>query len=294
MTQEIVKYTNLLDLIPSVRDAVISPCTKRSYASSLAAFIKWNDGAELTRPRVLEYRQSLLDRGLASASVNLALCAIRKLAEEAALQGYLDERTAYQIRDIAKIPNAGRRFGNWLSQEQLVEMLMKPDQSTLTGQRDFLLLGLMAGCGLRIAEVCALTTDHIQRRECRMAILDFMGKGRKLRTVALPQWLEGPTSSWIERIGHGPLIRQMDRLGEPTPLALHDRRARRIIVRYAEIIGVKCAPHDLRRTFALTAMVNGANLESIRQALGHATLVTTSRYVESGMALKKPACDFVL
>lgn len=285
---------DILDLIPAIRDSVMSPRSKHLYTKELAQFIAWNGGRELERTRVLEYRQYLLDKGYAPASVNLALTAIRRLAEEAEAQNCLSERTARQILAIEGLPNRGVKFGNWLTQEQAVKLLAVSDQSTNKGLRDFVALGLLLGCGLRSDEAVSVRIDQVVERGDRLVLLDILGKGRKYRTVPVPRWLEEPLLDWITR-GEGVyVIRRvwkddvLDARGM-TSTALAYR-----IVALAEAIGVKCSPHDLRRTNAALAVLNGANIEAVRQALGHESLTTTTRYVASALSLANPACDFVL
>lgn len=287
----------ILDLIPAIRDSLMSPRSKVVYTKALADFLAWNAGHELERTRVLEYRQHMLDEGYAPSTVNIALTAIRRLAEEAEAQGCLSERVAKQIANIQGTPKRGVKFGNWLTEEQALELLSAPDQSTNKGMRDFIVLGLLLGCGLRSDEAVRALIDQVVMRDGRMVLLDILGKGGKFRTVVIPRWLEEPLQEWRRRcleVGGVHIVRRvwrrdvLDSAGMThTALAYH-------IVELAKSIGVKCSPHDLRRTFAATALFNGANLEAVRQALGHASLTTTTRYVASALALRDPACDYLL
>lgn len=289
-----VDKRNILDLIPAIRDSVMSPRSKAIYTRALADFIAWNQGHELERTRVLSYRQYMLDQGKAPATVNLALTAIRRLAEEAEAQEMLSERVARQICAIQGIPNRGVKFGNWLTAEQALEILSAPDQRTNKGLRDFVALGLLLGCGLRADEAVRLRIDQVVEREGRLVLLDILGKGRKFRTVVVPRWLEAPLLDWITR-GEGTFVIRCVRKGDGLESAGMTTTALAYgIVRLAKSIGVQCSPHDLRRTFAATALCNGANLEAVRQALGHESLTTTTRYVASALSLRNPACDFVM
>ncbi len=288
-------FDAILDLLPTVRDSVISPNSKRAYYRSLLDFVRWNAGAELGRSRVLEYRQHLIDGGSASSTINLALSAIRKLAEEAECRGYIDERTMRQIRSIESVSSRGVRFGNWLTEDKALELLMLPDQNTPAGLRDFLLLGMLMGCGMRREEAAVVLCTQVVERDGRMVVMDYEGKGRKLRTSVLPRWMEAPVRRWIKAIGReGYLLRPVYRGGAVGETKLSGEGVRLIVHRYTKMIGVEAAPHDLRRTFALQALEGGADIEAVRQALGHASLATTTRYVSSSDALRNPACDFVL
>lgn len=285
----------ILDLVPAIRDSVMSQRSKIIYTKELAQFIAWNKGHELERTRVLEYRQHLLDLGKAPATVNLALTAIRRLAEEAEAQGCLDDRKARQILAITGLPNRGVKFGNWLSQDQALELLTVPDQKTNKGLRDFVALGLLLGCGLRSDEAVRVRIDQIAERDGRTVLLDILGKGHKFRTVVVPRWLEAPLREWISicRVGET-IIRRVRKDDVIAPQGMSTTALAKHCAELAAAIGAKCSPHDFRRTHAAVAVLNGASIEAVRQALGHESLATTTRYVASALSLKNPACDFVL
>ena len=62
---------------------------------------------------------------------------------------------------------------------------------------------------------------------------------------------------------------------------------------YGELIGVSIGPHDLRRTFGKLAHKGNAPLEQIQLALGHASLVTTERYLGVRQNLNDAPCDYL-
>lgn len=291
--QELIR-ADLSALLPSVRDAVISPRTKRAYYAALREFIEFNGGGELGHTSVLAFRQHLVDRGLASASVNLALSAVRKLADEAERQGLISERTWRQIKGVQGMRSRGVSTGNWLTEEQALALLTAPDQSTAAGRRDFVLLGLLIGCGMRREEAINVRCEQAVERCGRLVLLDVEGKGRKIRTLAVPKWLDQPLRDWMAEIrDRGTIVRRIWRGGEIADDGVTGEAVRQIVGRYCQQLGIKAAPHDLRRTFALQALDGGATVESVRQALGHTSLATTTRYVASVDALRNPACDFM-
>lgn len=82
-------------IVDLVIDSVTSPHSKRAYRRQIEGFLQWYDGVGrpgFTKGTVNKYRAALLEQGQSAASVNLALSAIRKLATEAADNGYLDPR----------------------------------------------------------------------------------------------------------------------------------------------------------------------------------------------------------
>jgi integrase/recombinase XerD len=96
-----------------------------------------------------ESRTYLLELGLSSATVNLRLAPVRRLAREMADNGFLAPETAAAITRVLGAARHGARRGNWLTREQANDLLNASDPRTLIGKRDRALLALLVGCGLR-------------------------------------------------------------------------------------------------------------------------------------------------
>jgi hypothetical protein len=105
-------------------------------------FAWWEDEGRpaFLRSTVQKYRAHLEARGLAPASVNQQLSALRELAREAAYNGLLDPVAAQGIRDVRGARVEGTRTGNWLTQRQAEALINRPDPATLRG-------GATAPCG---------------------------------------------------------------------------------------------------------------------------------------------------
>ena len=87
-------------------------------------------------------------------------------------------------------------MGNWLTKEQARELLMVPTRNTLKGERDYAILALLVGCGLRRRELAGLDVENIQMRENRWVLADLRGKGGRIRTVAVPVWVKNGVNVW--------------------------------------------------------------------------------------------------
>src|SRR5215467_1492523 len=101
-------------------DAVSSAHSKRAYEKALQDFLAWYSAEArppLSRAIVQQYRTVLESAGLAPASINLRLSAIRKLATEAAENGLLDRSVAQGIVYLKGVHQSGGRAGNWLDKE---------------------------------------------------------------------------------------------------------------------------------------------------------------------------------
>jgi integrase/recombinase XerD len=293
-------WTVIVDLVV---DGVTSPHSKRAYRRQIEGFLEWYDGAGrpgFTKGTVNRYRAALLEKGQSAASVNLALSAIRKLAAEAADNGYLDPTAAAGVERVPGVSRRGVRTGNWLICEQAQRLIDVPDVTTLKGLRDRAILAVMVGGGLRRAEVARLAWGDVQMREARWVIVDLVGKGNRVRTVPIPSWVKVALDAWREglamAIGVWPdeerrVFVSINKGGaisgeELTPQAVYN-----VVAQYAEEAGLQVAAHDLRRTFAKLAHKGGAALDQIQLTLGHSSIRTTEQYLGVEQNLTQAPCD---
>jgi integrase len=212
------------------------------------------------------------------------MSAIRKLAAEAADNGLLAAELAAGIRRVKSVKSVGIRVGNWLSQRQAQTLLNAPDITTVTGLRDRAVLGVLLGCGLRRSEVAALTFSHIQQRDGRWCIVDLIGKHGRVRTAPMPTWVKVTIDAWTSAsgVGHGHVFRPVNRGGCVSGERLGEKVVWQMLKNYAAAVGVPgIAPHDLRRTCAKLCRAAGGELEQIQLLLGHASVQTTERYLDT-------------
>jgi site-specific recombinase XerD len=124
------------------------------------------------------------------STINQRLAAIRKLASEAQRCGYVDSETAQAIVTVAGVSQKGRRLGRWLAWEEARTLLQAPNPHSIRGMRDRALLGVLVTCALRRGELSRMNCDHLAMRDGRWVFLDFLGKGNKTRSVAVPLWVK--------------------------------------------------------------------------------------------------------
>ena len=182
-------------------------------------------------------------------------------------------------------------MGNWLTREQAKELLTVPDRSTLRGKRDYVILALLVGCALRRRELATLDVETIQLREGRWVLADLEGKGRRIRTVAIPVWVKQGINAWMTAAGieDGRLLRSISKGGKvgeskvgKVGESLSDWAVWSVVEQSAKEIGIEqFGAHDLRRTCAKLCRKSGGDLEQIKFLLGHSSIQTTERYLGS-------------
>ena len=123
----------------TVLNTLASAHSRRSYKHAIEKFIAWycaEPRLGFNRSVVVRYRSFLEGLSPSAARINLHLCAIRRLADEAAENGWLSSELAIGIRRVKEVKRLGRRIGNWLTGDRAQKLLNAVSQSTLRGRRD--------------------------------------------------------------------------------------------------------------------------------------------------------------
>ncbi len=177
----------------AVLNSLTSASGQRTYEHAIREFVAWycsEPRLAFNRTVVLRYRIHLEQRHYAPATINLRLAAVRRIAYEAADAGLLSPELAAGIRRVKDVRRLGVRLGNWLTPEQGRRLLERSMPSTPRALRDHAMVAMLIGCGLRRAELLALTLESVQQREEHWLIADLVGKGGHVRTVPIPGWVK--------------------------------------------------------------------------------------------------------
>lgn len=211
-------------------------------------------------------------------------------------------------------------------------MLFKQEKVPyLTALRDQAILSVMVGTGLRRAEAAKLTWQHIQQRDGRWAIIDLIGKRGRIRSIGVPPWVKIALDNWREaaRLQRENISHALDKYNNSSSSNTYKERVFLAINKSGNLSGVNntkgggktdgylspqaiynvikkyalacpsvpvettLAAHDLRRTAAALALQGGADMRQIQQMLGHASIMTTERYLEPMRNLQVTASDFI-
>ncbi|WP_344472497.1 tyrosine recombinase XerC [Nonomuraea monospora] len=172
-----------------------------------------------------------------------------------------------------------RTLPSVLDQRQAEAVLAAPSEGEPKELRDQALLELLYATGVRVSELCALDVDDVDRER---NVIRVMGKGRKERSVpfgmpalrALDRWCIHGRSLWM-RVGSGPALFLGVRGGR-----IDAGTVRRVVhARLARVEGAPdMGPHGLRHSAATHLLEGGADLRSVQELLGHASLSTTQIY----------------
>lgn len=263
----------------------LSPRTLQAYSLDLrdfGLFLKQGDvdWTQLTPPQVETHLANLRKSGLAATSVARHQSTLRTFFHFASSRpGVLDPTSDLES------PRRPTRVPRLLSIEEVETLIMQANTNETLGLRDRAMMEVMYGCGLRVSELIALKVSDVQWED---SFLLVTGKGDKQRLVplgskareALLGYLEGPrplllrgrSSAYIFLNARGgPLTR----MGFWTVLKRHARTAN---------LAGKVTPHVLRHSFATHLLQGGADLRSVQELLGHASINTTEIYTHTDRA----------
>ncbi len=187
---------------------------------------------------------------------------------------------------LVRGPKLTRKLPSCLDREEVVRLLLAPDQSLL-GIRDRALMEVLYASGMRVSELCNLKVKDYSEQAMEMRVV---GKGNKERVVLLNQ----SANAWLCKYLHEywPKLAQ-DRSPVPdSPLfvsrqatRLSSRSVHRLVLKYAKKakINKPITPHTLRHTFATHLLEGGADLRVVQDLLGHTTINTTQIYTHVSM-----------
>ncbi len=281
----------------AVLNSLTSKSGQRSYDRAITDFVDWycsEPRLSFNRTVVLRYRIFLEQKRYAPTTINLRLAAVRRVAFEAADSGLLSPELAAGIRRVKGVRRIGVRLGNWLTAEQGKRLLASADRDSLRGTRNYAILAMLIGCGLRRGELLGLHVDSIQSREERWVIADLLGKAGHIRTVPIPNWVKTAIEKWIEASGiiNGALFRSIDRRGRVWGSGMTPKVLWEIVKAAAARADIpKLAPHDLRRTCARLCHLAGGELDQIQFLLGHVSIQTTEYYLGCKQKLRYAVND---
>src|SRR5271167_3244654 len=281
----------------AVLNSLTSPASRRVYQYAIDQFTAWycsEPRLAFNRIVVVRYRMHLESRGLAANTINQQLAAVRRLAHEAADSGLLSPELAAGISRVKGVKQLGFRSGNWLTVAQCSQVLGLAAGLSLRAKRDYAMLAVLFGCGLRRSELVGLQLDEVQMRQGHWAIVDLIGKGGHIRTVPIPAWVKAALDEWIAEAGitRGRIFRAVGRAGKVWGNGVSQNVVWYVVKTCCERAGLQhIAPHDLRRTCAKLCHSSGGELEQIQFLLGHASVQTTERYLGCKQNLGHPVND---
>lgn len=299
MTTNIIPYFDT----KAIDSANLSARTKLQYKKALRNYLE--TGNKLTDSSSLcEYAQKLptSSKAFLKAAIRLVTKDYEHDLKSNVTPQNLSKVQAALLRlesinDTIKVSTSkGEKAHIWLSQSQ-VKALMSTCDDSLTGNRDWVVLALLTGAGLRREELtsirCEDIIDYPANNNKTRWIIQVNGKGNRNRIIPISAILAKRIREWCILISQGNLARSLGRKCE-LGNSLSAISIFQIVRKHGSMIGKpELDPHDLRRTYAQLGYEAGIPITQLSKLLGHSDISTTQKYLNLDLDLENTVSDFI-
>ncbi|MBL7008556.1 MAG: tyrosine recombinase [Planctomycetes bacterium] len=258
----------------------VSPHTLRAYDRDQHGFLVFLVSSEgptelraLRPARIRLHLGALSAQGLGASSIARHLSALRSFFRWLEQTGRIEANPAEALR----APRRPRKLPRYLEEHEVDALLAAPHpEDDCEGKRDRALLEVLYSTGCRASELVGLDEHHL---DLGRGLVLLRGKGRKERFGMIG----APAVEALRLYLNSKSIRSLDRQAlflNHRGGRLSDRSLRRVLVRCLQRAGLcrTCTPHTLRHSFATHLLRRGADLRTVQELLGHASLGTTQIY----------------
>ena len=280
-----------------------SPRTQELYGKALEAYAAWCGGQmDLLPSRIREYEGHLIEEGLGPRTVHLHVSALSGYCNFLMKEGVLQSNPARGV----KRPKMEKRLPEYFTEGALEGYLAESEHGASEGELELLqslepgtklakelynrrlrrlIVSILYGCGIRRAELIGLQRGNV---DFARQTLRVRGKGDKMREIPLIPSLIQEISLYLhaasfmlgEKPAEAPLL-TTDK-GRPLYPEFVDRAVKAELQGQEGITGRK-SPHVLRHSLATALLNEGADLNAIKQMLGHSSLAATEVYTHNSV-----------
>lgn len=265
--------------------------TVTAYEKDLDQFIQFGNDmvgdfcfVEADHHLIRQWIISLMDNGVKVVSVRRKISTLRSLYKFLLREGLMKKNPV----DLVMTPKTGKKLPQFVQEKDMNRLL---DTSffgeDFTGLRDKAVLSLFYGTGMRLAELKGIKMADLQIGE---GVVKVIGKRNKERLIPYPLEIRDELSRYIkirsDLFGDSNSYLFLTDKGEQ----VYDKLLYRIVRKYLSLVTTmeKRSPHILRHSYATHLLNRGADLNAIKELLGHASLAATQVYTHTSFEkLKK-------
>lgn len=258
----------------------------QQFTAYLASDFEINDLLQVKHPQIRGWVVTLMDDGLSPKSVNRKLATLKSFYKFLLAREYLEVNPTNQIKPL----KTQKDLPSFVKEEEITNLLDRVDFSAdFSGQRDKLLLELLYSTGIRLAELQGLKETDVNVYEKTIRVL---GKRNKERIIPVG-------NSLIQLIGNYKNLKKEMGMNEGRLLVtdagekLYPMFIYRKVKAYLSAVTTlsKKSPHVMRHTFATHLLNKGADLNAVKDLLGHTSLAATQVYTHNSIEKLKAAFD---
>jgi tyrosine recombinase XerC len=272
-----------------------SPQTLRAYAADLVQFLGFAapesdfDPAAISTVQMRHYMAQLRQSGAARTTIARKLASLRSFYRYLMREGVVNDNPAANLT----LPRREKRLPIFLDEAEVERLLQAPGLADAAGRRDRAILEMLYSTGMRIGELAAVSLEDV---DLLGEVVKAKGKGKKERLVPLGRPALEALRDYLAirpALGGGHSVNRRALFVNKGGGRLSDRGVRRIFDKHARLAGLgdRACPHTLRHSFATHMLNRGADLRSVQELLGHASLASTQIYTHVTMERLKAVYD---
>ena len=259
----------------------LSPLTLRSYEIDLLQFLDFpalnNLQINEIKPQTIRlWLVELSNQGIQNRSINRKLATLRTFFKYLQRRGDVTENPMQTIRMV----KTSKSLPTYLRESEMEQVFAQQDlpKNTFEEVRDQLVLMLLYGTGMRLAELIQLSNQQINLASKTLRVI---GKRNKERIIPMPQLLVDLVKQYQSLNPFQSQSLLLTDKGEPC----YPMFVQRLVKKYLGEVSTmeKLSPHVLRHSYATHLLNRGADLNAIKELLGHANLAATQVYTHNSM-----------
>ncbi len=274
----------------------LSPNTVSAYRNDLEHFFDFLERMGLSDIKKVDHKtlRAFLafeeTRGHSRPTIARRCASLKSFFRYLADAGLIDTNPASAL----SFRVSGRKPPVFLSESEVMRLLEGSGSDPVLQIRDLALIEVLYATGIRVGELCALKLGDIDFDGCTMRVC---GKGNKERIVLFGAKARDALLSYIE-LARPILLKSSDYKGDAVFLGsrgkpINPRQVQRVIERESRRLSSRgrISPHTLRHSFATHMLSRGADLRTVQELLGHASISTTQVYTHLSKSDIKRAYD---
>ena len=278
-TQLIAQYEEHLAMVRNLSDNSI-----RGYVGDLESFLahmeklKVLEFKDLTIEHIRSWLANLQTTGVARSTLTRRIVSIRAFTNWAASNGWLTSDLGANL----SIPKAHRTLPEILDVDEAAQILKAlevkaGEEVSAVNLRDLAMLEVLYASGIRVSELCGLNLGDIDASRNTLSVI---GKGDRQRVVPLGTPAMKALQNYLSN-GRGEFLNNKSAdavfLGSRGK-RIDQRTVREVVYEAMKAVGATMGPHGLRHSAATHLLEGGADLRTVQEILGHASLATTQIY----------------
>ena len=263
-----------------------SPNTVTAYKKDLYQFSEFiaspeSDLLEISHQQVRAWIVSLMDQGMEPKSINRKISSLRSFYKFLQREGLINSSPMLHV----KAPKIPKRLPVVITEQKMDSLLDAENvfSDDFEGIRNRLILELLYGTGMRLAELVGLSNDDVNIYESQIKVL---GKRNKERIIPISKVLAKLIADYqVQKNNQRFSSKALSLIVTKEGKAAYPKFIYRIVHSILSFISTqdKKSPHILRHSFATTLLNRGADLNAIKELLGHSSLAATQVYTHNSV-----------